>query len=66
VPTIISRIDSVRAAFRPFLSAYMPSTMAPTGRVMNDTPKLPTANSSDTHSSSAGKNSLPMTDAKNP
>ncbi len=66
VPAIISRIDSVSAALRPARSAYAPSTIAPSGRMKNDTPNVPSVSSSDTVSLPAGKNSFEIVTAKKP
>ncbi len=64
VPIIINRMDSVSAALRPPLSAYAPNTIAPSGRMKNDTPNVPSVSRMDTESLSEGKNSFEITTAK--
>ena len=66
VPIIINRMDNVSAALRPALSAYAPSTMAPSGRMKNDTPNVPSVSRMDTESLPEGKNNFEITTAKNP
>lgn len=66
VPTIISKIVSVSASRRPRRSAYTPITMAPSGRMKNDTPNVPSVSSNEVVSSCVGKNSFAIVTAKKP
>jgi hypothetical protein len=60
VPANISQIVSVSAGLRPFRSAKLPSTIAPTGRMKKDRAKVPRASITETAWLSEGKNATEM------
>ncbi len=64
--SVISAMMSCSAALRPLRSAYMPSTMPPTGRMKNPTPKVAMVSSRDAYSFCAGKNSRAMMTVRKP
>jgi hypothetical protein len=64
VPSAISEIDSARPALRPRLSATLPISIAPSGRITKPAPKVASEISRDAEALPAGKNSRPMIPAE--